>query len=63
MVCSRRGRRAGQRQRAGGVMLSADLADAERAVIRPLFTRLAGKTRSTRVDDRRTVIDAMLCCR
>ena len=44
-------------------MLSADLADAERADHRPLFTRLAGKTRSTRVDDRRTVVDAILFCR
>ena len=44
-------------------MRSTDLADAAWAVIRPLFARLAGQTRSTRVDDRRTVVDAMLFCR
>jgi hypothetical protein len=43
-------------------MLSADLADAAWAVGRSLFTRLADKTRSTRVDDRRMIVDAIRSC-
>jgi transposase len=39
---------------------STDLTDAEWALIRPCFTRLAHKTRSTRRHDRRTIVNAIL---
>ena len=49
MICSGRDRRMGQRQRAGGAILSADLAYADRAVGYSLFTWLAREMRSERV--------------
>ncbi len=41
-------------------MYPTDLTDAQWALVRPLFTRLAHNTRSTRVHDRRAIVDAFL---
>ncbi len=43
-----------------GPTYATDLSDAEWALIRPLFTRLAHKTRSTRQHDRRTIVNGSL---